>query len=85
MGGVSLADYAVVRSGWFPSVLTEALYLVLPQHEAALRDPVWLDRISQAHLAGVVRYLQEQARPGKREPASSGTARRVLRAPPAKG
>jgi N-acetylmuramoyl-L-alanine amidase len=86
LGGVSLADYAVVRSGWFPSVLTEALYLVLPQHEAALRDPAWLDRIAQAHLAGVVRFLQEQARSGsRREPAKGGTARRVQRPPLAKG
>ncbi|HEU0055034.1 MAG TPA: N-acetylmuramoyl-L-alanine amidase, partial [Longimicrobium sp.] len=55
------ADLALVRSTWFPSTLTESMFLMVPQQEAALRDPAVQERIARAHLRGIERFLREAA------------------------
>lgn len=49
---------SLVRPTWMPAVLTEALYMMHPQQEAALRDPDFLDRLAEAHLKGIEQYVK---------------------------
>lgn len=50
---------ALVRPTWMPSVLTESLYMMFPQQEAALRDPGFVRRLAEAHADGIERYIRE--------------------------
>lgn len=56
--GFKQRSLALVRPTWMPAVLTEALYMMHPQQEAALRDPQFIDRLAEAHLRGIVRYVE---------------------------
>ena len=60
--GVARADLALVRPTWFPSVLTETMFLMVPQQEAALRDPHVHERIARAHFRAIERFLREGVR-----------------------
>jgi N-acetylmuramoyl-L-alanine amidase len=55
------ADLALVRPTWFPSTLTESMFLMVPQQEAALRDPAVHERIARAHLRGIEAFVREAA------------------------
>jgi N-acetylmuramoyl-L-alanine amidase len=59
--GVARADLALVRPTWMPSALTETLFLMVPEQEAALRDPAVQERIARAHLRGIEAFLKERA------------------------
>jgi N-acetylmuramoyl-L-alanine amidase len=59
--GIARADLALVRPTWMPSVLTETMFLMLPEQEAALRDPATHERIARAHLRGIEAFLRERA------------------------
>lgn len=59
--GVARADLALVRPTWMPSALTETMFLMLPEQEAALRDPAVQERIARAHLRGIEAFLRERA------------------------
>ncbi|HEV2150118.1 MAG TPA: N-acetylmuramoyl-L-alanine amidase, partial [Longimicrobiaceae bacterium] len=65
--GVARADLALVRPTWMPSALTETMFLMIPQQEAALRDPRVQQRIARAHLRGIEAFLRERATRGDRE------------------
>jgi N-acetylmuramoyl-L-alanine amidase len=57
--GYIRASLAVVRwPTWMPAVLTETMFFMMPEQEAALRDPAVIQRIAQGHL----RALEEFAR-----------------------
>lgn len=56
--GFKQRSLALTRPTWMPAVLTESLYMMHPQQEAALRDPEFLDRLAEAHLKGIVRFVQ---------------------------
>jgi N-acetylmuramoyl-L-alanine amidase len=43
-------------------VLTETMFLMIPEQEAALRDPRVHQRIAEAHLRGLVAFLRGRAR-----------------------
>jgi len=60
--GIARADLALVRSTWFPSTLTETSFLMVPQQEAALRDPAVQERIARAHLRAIEAFLRGRAR-----------------------
>jgi N-acetylmuramoyl-L-alanine amidase len=62
--GARRRSLALVRPTWMPAVLTESLYLMMPQHEAALRNPAFLDRLAEAHVQGIVRFVEAHA-PGR--------------------
>jgi N-acetylmuramoyl-L-alanine amidase len=62
--GVGRADYHVTRMTWAPSILTETMFLMIPEQEAALRDPAVQRRIADAHLRALVRWLLEVADDG---------------------
>lgn len=55
-------NLAVARPTWFPSALTESLFMPVPAQEAALRDEAFVDRLARAHVVGMERFLRSQAR-----------------------
>lgn len=59
--GAKQRSLALVRPSWMPSTLTESLFMMFPQQEAALRDPAFLDRLAQAHLRGIEAFLHAKA------------------------
>jgi N-acetylmuramoyl-L-alanine amidase len=59
--GYGRADLALVRPTWMPSVLTETMFMMVPEQEAALRDPAVQDRIARAHLRALERFLLGRA------------------------
>ncbi len=64
--GIGRGDLALVRPTWMPAVLTETLFMIIPQQESALRDPAVQERIARAHLRGIEAFLQGFAREDSR-------------------
>jgi N-acetylmuramoyl-L-alanine amidase len=60
--GAKNGNLALVRSTWMPSALTESLFMPIPEQEAALRDPGFLDRLAEAHVRGIEDFLRLRAR-----------------------
>jgi N-acetylmuramoyl-L-alanine amidase len=60
--GIGRGDLALVRGTWMPSVLTEGLFMMLPDQEAALRNVQGQRSYAQAVLDGLRAYLGEYAR-----------------------
>jgi N-acetylmuramoyl-L-alanine amidase len=59
--GAKQGNLALVRPTWMPSVLTESLFMPIPEQEAALRDPGFLDRLADAHVRGIEDFLRMRA------------------------
>jgi N-acetylmuramoyl-L-alanine amidase len=59
--GVGRADFHVTRMTWAPAILTEIMFMMIPEQEAALRDPVVQRRVAEAHVRGLVRWLRQVA------------------------
>lgn len=59
--GIARADLALVRPSALPSILTETMFLMVPEQESALRDPTVQDRIARAHLRGMEEFLRARA------------------------
>lgn len=62
--GIGRGDLALVRGTWMPSVLTEGLFMILPEQEAALRSVEGRRRYATAIFDGLRRYLRDRAREG---------------------
>ncbi len=60
--GVGRGDLALVRGTWMPSVLTEGLFMMLPDQEAALRSPEGQRLYAEAVAEGLRAYLEDRAR-----------------------
>lgn len=60
--GVHYQNLAVARPSWYPAVLTEGLFLMIPEQEAAMRDPAFQRRYAEAIVAGLEAYFREWAR-----------------------
>jgi N-acetylmuramoyl-L-alanine amidase len=60
--GFGRGDLALVRGTWMPSVLTEGLFMILPDQEAALRSAEGQHRYAQAVVDGLRKYLETWAR-----------------------
>ena len=58
--GYKQRSLALIRPTWMPAVLTESLYMMHPQQEQALRDPDFIDRLAEAHVIGLERYVRER-------------------------
>lgn len=58
--GVRYQNLAITRTSWMPSVLTESLYMMFPQQEAALRVPAFIDRLAQAHVRAMEAFVRER-------------------------
>jgi len=60
--GVGRASLAVVRRlTWMPAALTEAMFMMVPQQEAALRNPEVQERLALAHVRAIERFLRDRA------------------------
>jgi N-acetylmuramoyl-L-alanine amidase len=61
--GYGRADLALARPTWMPAVLTETMFMMVPEHEAALRDPAVHERIARAHVRALESFVRRRARP----------------------
>mgnify|MGYP001256722787 CR=1 FL=1 len=59
--GIGRGNLALVRPTWMPAVLTETMFMMIPQQEAALRDPEVQERIARAHYRAIVAFLRDRA------------------------
>ena len=60
--GIGRGDLALVRGTWMPSVLNEGLFMILPDQEAALRDPRGQQLYALAVFEGIRNFLRQRAR-----------------------
>ncbi len=59
--GVRFQNLAMPRTSWMPSILTETLFLMFPEQEAALRDPAFVERLAAAHFRAMENFVRERA------------------------
>lgn len=60
--GVGRGDLALVRPTWMPAILTEGLFMMLPDQEAALRSPEGQKLYAQGVFDGIREFLRDRAR-----------------------
>lgn len=56
--GVHYQNLAVARPAWYPAVLTEGLFLMVPEQEAAMRSPEGRDLYARGIVAGLEAYFR---------------------------
>jgi N-acetylmuramoyl-L-alanine amidase len=56
--GVNYDNLAVVRGTWYPAVLCEGAFVILPDQEAALRTPEYQERYARGVADGVESYFR---------------------------
>lgn len=56
--GVHYQNLAVARPSWYPSVLTEGLFVIMPEQEAAMRNPAFQRRYAEAIVVGLEQYFR---------------------------
>ncbi len=56
--GVNYDNLAVLRPTWMPSVLCEGAFLMVPEHEAAMRTPEFQDAYARGVAEGVEEYFR---------------------------
>jgi len=59
--GIGRADLALVRTTWMPAILSETMFLMVPQQEHALHDPAVQRRIAQAHVRALEQFLRARS------------------------
>lgn len=64
--GARVSNLALARPTWMPTALTESLFMPIPEQEAALRNPEFVDRLADAHVRGIEAFLRERAAGGGR-------------------
>ncbi|MES2304031.1 MAG: N-acetylmuramoyl-L-alanine amidase [Gemmatimonadota bacterium] len=57
--GIARGDLALVRPTWYPAVLAEGLFLMVPEQEAALRTVAGQRRYADGVLSGLVTFLRQ--------------------------
>jgi N-acetylmuramoyl-L-alanine amidase len=60
--GVRFQDVAIARTSWMPSVLTESMFMMLPEREAAMRDAGVQERVAAAHVRAMESFVREHGR-----------------------
>ena len=56
--GVHYQNLAVARPSWYPSILAEGLFLMIPEQEAAMRDPAFQRKYAEGLVAGLESYFR---------------------------
>ena len=64
--GVFWGDLAVCRMSWMPSILTEGAFMMMPRHEAALRDPGFQELYARGVADGIEAFLRDTAGRGSK-------------------
>ncbi|MDH3495271.1 MAG: N-acetylmuramoyl-L-alanine amidase [Gemmatimonadota bacterium] len=59
--GMGRGDLALARPTWMPAVLTEGLFMMIPEQEALLRDPDGRRRYARGLVEGTAAFLAERA------------------------
>ena len=59
--GIGRGDLALVRPTWMPAILTEGLFMMVPEQEAALRSEEGRLRYARGVFQGLRRFLRERA------------------------
>jgi N-acetylmuramoyl-L-alanine amidase len=59
--GVGRGDLAMVRTTWMPAILTEGLFMIVPEQEAALRAPQGQRLYAEGVVEGIRRFLRDRA------------------------
>ena len=59
--GVFWGDLAVCRMSWMPSILTEGAFMMMPRHEAALKDPGFQELHARGIADGIEAFLRDAA------------------------
>jgi N-acetylmuramoyl-L-alanine amidase len=58
--GIGRGDLALVRTTWMPSILTEGLFIMVPEQEAALRSRRGQRLYAEAVVEGIRRFLRDR-------------------------
>ena len=56
--GINYDNLAVVRGTWYPAILCEGAFIILPDQEAALRTPEFQDRYARGVADGLEAYFR---------------------------
>jgi N-acetylmuramoyl-L-alanine amidase len=56
--GVNYDNLAVVRGTWYPAVLCEGAFIMIPDQEAAMRTPEFQERYARGIADGLERYFK---------------------------
>lgn len=56
--GVYYDNLALVRPTWMPAILCEGAYVIVPEHEAAMRDPAGQRAYAKGVVAGLEAYFK---------------------------
>ncbi|HYX83139.1 MAG TPA: N-acetylmuramoyl-L-alanine amidase [Gemmatimonadales bacterium] len=59
--GMGRGDYALVRNPWFPSALTEGLFMMIPEQEALLASPEGQLRYARGVAKGIEDFFREMS------------------------
>ena len=59
--GIGRASLALARPTWMPAVLTEGAFMMIPEQEAALRDPAFQEAYARGVLEGLREFLLERS------------------------
>jgi N-acetylmuramoyl-L-alanine amidase len=59
--GIGRASLALARPSWMPAVLTEGAFMMIPEQEAALRDPAFQEAYARGILEGLREFLTERS------------------------
>ena len=57
--GLFRANFAVIRPTQFPAILVECAFMMIPEHEAALKTDAYQEKVAEAIAVGVERYVNE--------------------------
>ena len=60
--GIGRGDLALARPTWMPAVLTEGLFMMLPDQEAVLASPEGQQRYARGIADGLETFLRNYAR-----------------------
>jgi N-acetylmuramoyl-L-alanine amidase len=66
--GVGRGDLALVRPTWMPAILTEGLFMMIPEQEAALAGAPGRTLYARAVRDGIEAFLRSVARPARNVP-----------------
>lgn len=60
--GIFYQNLAVCRPTWFPAVLAEGLFIIMPDQEAAIRTPEYQEAYARGIVAGLEKFFATLAR-----------------------
>jgi N-acetylmuramoyl-L-alanine amidase len=56
--GIHYQNIAIGRTSWMPSIITEGLFLMVPEQENAAKDPAYQERYARGVADGIEAYFR---------------------------